>query len=341
MALVTKVRASLLGALLVTVIDITPAYAGPNEQRLAQALFDDARRLMDQKRYSEACPKLAESQRLDPGGGTLLNLAVCHAADGKTATALVEYNEALSMATRDGRRDREELARTAITKLETDVPRVVVVVPPPHRTPGLDVRIDDTQLPSVAWDVPMPVDPGSHTVVATVPGRAPWTVVISILEKEKKTIEIPRLAPEPAPPPPTMMPSTSTSTSTSTTEPGYGEPYTYDPKKQKTTSTSSTNPLYVLALGTTIVAGGVMVVTGILALSEQSKAEDNCFADRNWCKSQGGRDAADNAQTLAVVSTTALVVGAVGLVSLFIIPSKRANAKTKPTANGFLLEGTF
>jgi hypothetical protein len=330
MSPVTKVIASLVGALLV--MKITPAYAGPNEQRLAQALFDEARRLMDQKRFSEACPKLAESQRLDPGGGTLLNLAVCHAGEGKTATALVEYNEALSMATRDGRRDREDLARAAITKLEAEVPRITVVVPPGHRTPGLEVKIDDTQLPSVAWDVPMSVDPGSHTVVATVPGRAPWTVVISILEKEKKTIDVPRLAPggEPAPrsPPPPVAP------------PSPQEPTPQErPPVDAPVATTSTNPLYVVALGTTIVAGGVTVITGFLALNEQSKAEDNCLVDRNWCQSQGGRDAAENAQTLAVVSTTALVIGAVGVVALFIVPSKRTT--TKSSLNGFVLEGTF
>jgi hypothetical protein len=325
-------RRGVIASLVCGVLAARSARAGPNEQRLAQALFDDARRLMDQKRYSEACPKLAESQRLDPGGGTLLNLAVCHAADGKTATALVEYNEALSMATRDGRRDREELARAAITKLEHDVPRVTVVVPPGHRTPGLDVKIDDTALPSVAWDVPMPVDPGSHTVVATVPGRAPWTVVISILAAEKKTIEVPRLAqgPEPAPPPPvvTMTPA----------------PYTTEPAPQERppvdrTSTTASNPLYVFILGTTIAAGGTMAITGVLALSEQSKADDNCIADRNWCRSQGGRDAAGNAEALAVVSTTALVIAAVGVVALFIVPSKRTITKT--AGSGLLLGGTF
>ena len=37
----------------------------------ADALFKEGRALLDAKKFDEACPKLAESQRLDPGAGTL------------------------------------------------------------------------------------------------------------------------------------------------------------------------------------------------------------------------------------------------------------------------------
>jgi hypothetical protein len=149
------------------------------DARIAAGLFEQARVLMDEKRFAEACPKLAESQRLDPGGGTLLNLAVCHAGEGKLATALVEYHEALAVATRDGRKDREAIIRPSIDALDRDVPRLTITVPAPIED-GLDVKVDETAMPPSAWGVPLTVDPGRHRLTTSAPGRTTSTVEFDI-----------------------------------------------------------------------------------------------------------------------------------------------------------------
>ncbi len=107
------------------------------DRQLAQSLFERARELMARKEFAQACPMFVESQRLDPGIGTRLNLAICYEGQGKLASAHLEFSESLAQAIRDGRtgdaiaRDREAIARDHLAAIGPRVP-TLTLLPPPH-----------------------------------------------------------------------------------------------------------------------------------------------------------------------------------------------------------------
>lgn len=152
----------------------------PADRRLATELFNEGRALLLEKHYAEACPKLQESERLDPGGGTLLNLALCHELEGRSATAWSEFHEALAAAQHDGREDREIAARSHIAALEPRLARLVILVLPDASVPRLVVRLDGSALGPVAWGAAVPVDPGAHTIVAEAPGHVTWAMELQM-----------------------------------------------------------------------------------------------------------------------------------------------------------------
>jgi tetratricopeptide (TPR) repeat protein len=125
----------------------------------AEALFQAGRALMDQRRYPEACAKFVESQRLDPGLGTLFNLARCHAMEGKTATAWAEFREMEGLAKSSGQQKRAENAAAHAAELEPKLARLRIVAP--SLPAGATLQRDSTPVGEALRDMPTPVDPAS------------------------------------------------------------------------------------------------------------------------------------------------------------------------------------
>jgi hypothetical protein len=160
---------------------------------VAQALFDEGRRLLADGNVAAACAKFAESQRIEPAGGTLMNLAACHAREGKTATAWTEFNDALTQAKRDGRDDRVDEAKRQLAQLEPHLARLTVSVDAAVAA-GLTVRLDGTALGPASWGTAIPVDPGDHAVDANAPGRVPWSTHAHVAPESSVHVEVPALA---------------------------------------------------------------------------------------------------------------------------------------------------
>jgi hypothetical protein len=135
----------------------------------AQAAFDEGRALLQQGRAREACSRLEDSQRLDPGLGTQLNLADCYERLGRFASAHVLFAQVAAEARATGQEAREQIARARALALEARVSQLIIVVPA-DGGPELHVERDGKELTRDEWNVLAPVDPGLHRVRAWGPG---------------------------------------------------------------------------------------------------------------------------------------------------------------------------
>jgi hypothetical protein len=170
------------------------------EVSLAETLYRQARELSAAANYAEACPKFAESYRLDPATGTLLNLASCHEAQGKIASAWLEFSDALIQSRRDHRQNRIKFAEERLDALEPKLSRLTLVLAPEVNEPELTLTLDGVGIGRAALGVPTPVDPGKHWVEAKAPGKKAWSANVEIgAVADTQTVTIPALEAAPAP----------------------------------------------------------------------------------------------------------------------------------------------
>ncbi len=309
-AVLTTRGAAAAPRVLVSAADAAPSVS---EQMLAQSLFDEARQRMDRGDYAAACPKLAESQRLDPGGGTLLNLAICHEKEGRLGTAYLELKAASSQAAKEGRKDREKIANERLAALESRVPRLAVHVA--GDDPELEVKVDGTTLRKPAWDLLTVVDPGAHVIDASAPGKAPFRQTITLTEGESRTVHVPAL----------LVAGGRAS------EGGRASDPSAPPAETRT------NPLFVAAVATGV-TGFVVGVPAGYVWGMTTLLKSTCSPDRDslFCPSDGTRSA------WLVAAAAGLSVGVLGVIGIAALPRKIqiAPAASSSTA-GASIRGEF
>jgi hypothetical protein len=145
---------------------------GRLDRLAAEALFNEGLRLMQTNDFASACPKLAASYRLDPGLGTLLYLADCYDSEGKTASAWITFREAVFLARKAGDTEREQAALEHTAALRSQLTSLQLQMAKPPN--GLTLALDDHKVATELLNVPMPVDPGTHVLVASAPGYISW-----------------------------------------------------------------------------------------------------------------------------------------------------------------------
>jgi len=296
------------------------ARADSNDAERAELLFTEASELLSQEKYAEACPKLEESQRLDPALGTQFNLAGCFEKVGKLASAWRHYRDVERLAHASGKTSREEIARQRLAALRARVSFLEIVVASSDVTVSVD---GERQEPGdLAFVV---VDPGEHTVVASAPAHSSWESHVRVPSGDgaprRVTVDVPKL-----------VRLGESKVVTVTTE---------------STSTRRAVGLGFLGLGIAGVAGAV--VTGILVLDAKSTADAACSPT---CTTDDGRDAVSRGKTLLPINAVTWGVSAVGLgVGSYLFLTSRPKAPTTtgvravpfagPQASGLALEGRF
>jgi hypothetical protein len=271
-----------------------PALAEPTPEARAAAetLYNEAGKLGDAGKWTEAMAKLEASLALDPAVGTLQRLAYCAEKLGLTATAWSRYLDMEALATQSGDK-RAKFAAANAKRLEPLLAKLSIEVPPESRGDDLEIRKDGTPLKPGAWGVPVPVDPGPHTVEASRPGKQAFRTMVTVEAKPGVTsVRVPVLpdvpatpaAPEPAPP-------------------FWG----------------SRRIAGVSVAGAGVVGIAIGAALGAVALKKASdlKSSGQCNADLSACFA-AGMSAWQDGRTLAHGSTAAFVVGgaavAVGVV---------------------------
>jgi len=267
---------------------------------------------------------LADSHRLDPATGTLLALALCHEKEGLLASAWAEFTEVQGRAHRDGRQDREKVAKEHAAALRPRLSTLLIEVPAAVATiSGLELRRNGAPLGRGSWNVAVPVDGGKFTISAAAPGRRTWegSVVVKS-ESDPARVIVPAPAEEPKKAAILARPAATP---------------TGEKNPSATERTETARPWGALEWGGTAMVGAGAISLGVggyflaSALAHKKAAEPYC-RDGVHCDDPGLAERAMAVRRGNVATVLGVVGGTLATAGLITIVIGRSKASTSEAA---------
>jgi hypothetical protein len=305
----------------------------------ADALFREAKQLMTDGKLGEACPKFAESMRLDPATGTLFALALCHEKQGRLAMAWGEFSEVVPRARRDGRADRERLAKTHVAAIQPKLAWLTIALGSAVASiEGIEVKCNGATLYAPAWGVAIPTDPGEQKVEVTAPGHEAWARTLTLAQAERQTVSLDALPAQAAAAPVAAAP-----------DPGAAQDRARAPDTEPAAEDHSgaRRVAAYVSGGVGVVALGLATYFGVETFSKMSQARALCDIDHP-CHSPDAVTLSADAGRAASFANVAAAVGVVSLgAAVVLFVTSRSPDKTPRSVDvaaspsGVFVRGTF
>lgn len=291
----------------------------------ADALFKKGKKLLAEKRYADACQAFEDSDKLDPGIGAKLNVALCYQEWGKLATAYRWYTDAEAMA-RASKDDRLPKIHALLEDVDGNVPRLTIKVPDNADLSAVTIKLDGARFDPADLGSERRVDPGPHQIEYIVNSTTlSKTVPVEAGGTSEVTLDVP---------------------TRSAKRPRRG-----GAAVAEASSPGRTQRLVGIGVGVAgLVAIGAAGAVTLAARSDYNKAlDDHCRGDKDMCDAEGLTITHD-ARHRANISTVVTVVGGVaiagGVVLYLLAPRHHRDEHAlyvAPTADraGVVLGGTF
>jgi hypothetical protein len=285
------------------------AFAQTRDPAAARTLFNEARTLMSQKKFDQACPKFEESMRLDNGIGTRFNLADCWEHTGRTASAWSLFLDVAASAKSSGQAEREKVARERATALEPRLSRLTIQVQ--AKDADIEVRKNDVIVGRALFGTATPVDPASYVIEARAPKKKSWKTTIAIAPGAlSTTITVPELEKE-APP---IESASAASGSANGTGAASTRSHSTEVAADTEGSSNGRRTMGWVLGGAGVVGLGVGVVFAALTKSADDRAATLCTGgpDGNQCRDDAEKSEFESESSKAKSRATVAYAGFIG-----------------------------